>query len=233
MDKYSIIIPTLWRSHRTAKLINDLQDSEFVDEIIVIDNKSIETGTQINGKVKTVSFGKNIYVNPAWNVGVAMAKNECIALCNDDINFNTNIFGVITEPVLSDMGIIGMGAGNYTDSIDEDTPPYIDVYVPGINDLGWGCLILLKKSNWIDIPNEIKIWYGDNFIKDINPAPIGCLRNFKIESEMSTTSKSNEWEQVIQSDYQYYSSYLNQKKKSTCMKLSAILQYSTIDSITS
>ncbi len=36
---------------------------------------------------------------------------------------------------------------------------------------------MLHKTYWVDIPDEIKIWYGDNFIKDVNPAPKSTLRN--------------------------------------------------------
>jgi glycosyltransferase involved in cell wall biosynthesis len=38
MVKYSVIIPTLWKSDRTNKLISDLRECMYVDEIIVIDN---------------------------------------------------------------------------------------------------------------------------------------------------------------------------------------------------
>ena len=103
MDKYSVIIPTLWKSDRTKKLLSDLNECEYVDEIIIIDN----TGTEerdilptIYPKLRMVSKGKNIYVNPAWNLGVELAKNDLIALVNDDINFDTNVFGVIDENIL-------------------------------------------------------------------------------------------------------------------------------------
>lgn len=194
MDKYTIVIPTLWKSNRTKKLIQDLEECEYVDEIIIIDNTQTEEMYEnVGDKIKIVSLGENIYVNPAWNWGIELAKNECIALVNDDINFDPNIFGVITENVLTYSGIIGMGEGNYKDPIDEERGPYIDMWKPGINDWGWGCMILLKKSHWKPIPNEIKIWYGDNIIKDVNSVAKGCLRNFRIETEMSTTSDEKEW----------------------------------------
>ena len=34
MDKYTVVIPTLWKSDRTKKLINDLRECEYVGEII-------------------------------------------------------------------------------------------------------------------------------------------------------------------------------------------------------
>ena len=211
MNKYTVVIPTLWKSKRTEQLIRELNDCEFVGEIIIIDN----TGTEerdilptIYPKLRMVSKGENIYVNPAWNWGIELAKNECIALCNDDINFDSNIFGVIDESVLTYSGIIGMGEGNYKDKIDEERGPYIDMWHPGVNDWGWGCLILLKKSHWLPIPNDIKIWYGDNIIKDVNTVAKGCLRNFKIETEMSTTSDETIWDERKKEDYNNFINYL-------------------------
>lgn len=213
MDKYTIIIPTLWKSDRTKKLINDLRECEYVDEIIVIDNSSTD-GMNLfyEPKMRLISEGENIYVNPAWNLGIEIAKNECIALVNDDINFDPNIFGIITQNVLAYSGIIGMGEGNYKDPIDEERGPYIDMWKPGVNDWGWGCMILLKKEHWKPIPNEIKIWYGDNFIKDVNPVAKGCLRNFKIETEMSTTSDGKEWDEIKKKDYENFINCLRNEK---------------------
>lgn len=213
MEKYSIIIPTLWKSKRINKLLFDLIKCEFVDEIILIDNggKFFEYFEALD-KVKLVQPDENMYVNPSWNLGVKLAKNNSIALVNDDINFNPNIFGIIDSKVLDGVGIIGMGEGNYKEPIDEERGPYLDIWQPGINDWGWGCMILLKKQNWLEIPNEIKIWYGDNIIKDVNPAPKACLRNFRIETEMSTTSDEKQWDEVKKKDYEYFINYLRYGK---------------------
>lgn len=208
MVKYSVIIPTLWKSNRTDKLLKDLEECRYVDEIIIIDNASIYETDRTIDKIRMISFGENIYVNPAWNKGIELAKNECIALCNDDINFDPNIFGVVTENVLTYSGIIGMGEGNYKEPIDEERGPYIDMWQPGVNDWGWGCLILLKKSHWLPIPNDIKIWYGDNIIKDVNSVSKGCLRNFKVETEMSTTSDETIWDERKKEDYNNFINYL-------------------------
>lgn len=208
MDKYSIIIPTLWKSDRTKKLLSDLNECEYVDEIIVIDNEYDGYQDTKVEKIRFVSFGGNIYVNPAWNKGIELARNNQIALLNDDINFNPNIFGIIDKNVLDTFGIIGMGEGNYKTPTDEERGPYLDVWQPGVNDWGWGCFIIFDKKNWIDIPDNIKIWYGDNFIKDVNPSPKACLRNFKVETEMSTTSDETEWDVVKKQDYENFINYL-------------------------
>ena len=213
MVKYSVIIPTLWKSNRLHKLLFDLIKCDYVDEIILIDNagKFFEYYEALD-KVKLVQVEENIYVNPAWNLGIKIAKNDLIALVNDDINFDTNVFGVIDENVLNQFGIVGMGEGNYKEEIDETKGPYLDVWQPGVNDWGWGCMILLNKKNWIDIPEDIKIWYGDNIIKDINPSPKACLRNFKVETEMSTTSDEKKWDDVKKKDYENFINYLRNGK---------------------
>ena len=56
----------------------------------------------------------------------------------------------------------------------------------------------------MEIPEELKVWYGDNFIKEVNPAPKAVLRNFKVETEMSTTSDQSEWDEVKKMDEKHY-----------------------------
>jgi hypothetical protein len=211
MDKFTIIIPTIWKSDRTKKLLVDLQECEYVDEIIVIDNSYDGYQDTKVEKIRFVSFGGNIYVNPAWNKGIELARNNQIAILNDDINFNPNIFEVITDDVLNQFGIIGMGEGNYK-SLNIDGDPILEVWQPGVNDWGWGCFIILNKKNWIDIPDNIKIWYGDNFIKDVNPAPKACLRNFRVDTEMSTTSDETQWDEIKKEDYNNFINYLRNGK---------------------
>jgi glycosyltransferase involved in cell wall biosynthesis len=208
MVKYSVIIPTLWKSNRTDKLLKDLEECRYVDEIIIIDNASIYETDRTIDKIRMISFGENIYVNPAWNLGIKVAKNDLVALINDDINFDTNVFGVIDENILNQFGIVGMGEDNYKEQMDETKGPYLDVWKPGVNDWGWGCFIMLNKKDWINIPENIKIWYGDNIIKDVNPSPKACLRNFKVETEMSTTSDEKEWDDVKKKDYENFINYL-------------------------
>jgi len=208
MNKFSIVIPTLWKSGRTKKLLSDLSECEYVDEIIVIDNKYDGYQDTTVEKIRFVSFGENIYVNPAWNWGIHNAKNELVALINDDINFDSNILGLINKDILDSYGIIGMGQGNYKDPIDEERGPYLEVWRSGIDDWGWGCFIMLNRKYWIDIPNDIKIWYGDNIIKDVNPTPKACLRNFKVETEMSTTSDEPIWDERKREDYKNFINYL-------------------------
>jgi hypothetical protein len=201
MNKYSIVMPTLWKSNRTKKLIKDLNDCQYVDEIIIIDN----TGTEerdilptIYPKLRMISKGENIYVNPAWNWGIELAKNDLIALVNDDINFNSDIFGQLTKEVFSEFGIIGQSEQNYKGNNTDE--PIIEKWTGSVRDWGWGCLIMFDKKDWIDIPDDIKIWYGDDYIFKCNPVIKSKIKNFNIETEMSTTSDEEVWNGVKEQD---------------------------------
>jgi glycosyltransferase involved in cell wall biosynthesis len=195
MDKYSVIIPTLWKSDRTKQLLTDLQECEYVDEIIVIDNSYDGQQDTKVGKIRFVSFGGNIYVSPAWNRGVELAKNEYIAICNDDINFNPNIFGLFLVNEVE--GIVGQSSNNYNNSYDA---------IPGLSKLegirpwGWGSLLLTQKKYWIPIPEELKVWYNDDFMTEINPCSKWVLHNFTIVTEMSTTSDLPEFNAIKEND---------------------------------
>jgi hypothetical protein len=199
MGKYSVIIPTLWKSNRIGKLLFDLIKCEFVDEIILIDNagKFFENFEALD-KVRLVQVGENIYVNPAWNLGVKLAKNNSIALVNDDINFNPNVFGVITNDILLEYGIIGQSEYNYKGNNTDE--PILEKWNGKIRDWGWGCLIMFDKQNWIDIPDDIKIWYGDDYIFKCNLSTKSTMKNFNIETEMSTTSDEGVWNSVKEQD---------------------------------
>jgi hypothetical protein len=211
ITKYSVIIPTLWKSNRIGKLLFDLIKCEYVDEIILIDNggKFFEYFEALD-KVKLVQTGENIYVNPAWNLGVKLAKNDLIALLNDDINFNPNIFGVITNDILLEYGIIGQSEFNY--KVNNSDEPILEKWTGKVRDWGWGCLILFDKKNWIDIPDDIKIWYGDDYIFKCNLAQKSTLKNFNIETEMSTTSDEKEWDERKKEDYNNFINYLQYGK---------------------
>jgi hypothetical protein len=191
MEQFTIGIPTIWKSERINKLVTDLNSSVMIGEILIIDNLHQYDG-RFNEllKVRVIQPEENLYVNPAWNRIVKESKNNLVALLNDDINFDVNIFESFNEELLLHVGITGMGQENYQNTQFEGEPIITDAQ--HTSDWGWGCFLLLHKSQWVDIPNELKIWYGDNFIKTRNPYPNGTLRGFPIETEMSTTSDLDE-----------------------------------------
>ena len=69
MGKFSIIIPTLQKCKPVLNLLLDeLIESDEVEEIIVIDNTRRGLG-RTHSKLKVVAPCENIYVNPSFNLG--------------------------------------------------------------------------------------------------------------------------------------------------------------------
>lgn len=211
MAKFSVVIPTLWKSDRIHKLLDDLIKCDNIDEIILIDNSNqyYDFYDNVLGKINLIQPGENIYVNPAWNLGVKMSKSYYIALLNDDISFNVEIFEFLKVHTMDRFGIIGMDKTNY-DTVD---------FKPKLNKetdrrtqrFGWGCFILFDRRYWIDIPDNLKIWYGDDYIRIFNKAPVSYLTGFPIETEMSTTSGETTWNERKQLDYINIMKYINSR----------------------
>ena len=203
--KYSAIIPTLYKSKRIFKLVEDLLNSEHVGEVILIDNtESLEPRIDSHPKLKYICEGKNTGVNPAWNKGVRLAENDLLIIANDDVNFDTSILKMLTPDVVQEAGVIGMDIKNWDGykgrKFNFKGEPYLDVCkYEGIT-FGWACIMMLKKSMWIDIPEDLIVHYGDNWIKDINPVKKSRLCGFRCETEMSTTSDLEEFSDIKRQD---------------------------------
>ena len=188
-NKYTVVLPTLWKSTRIHKLLQDLIQCDSIGEIIMIDNSSefYDHYTQLE-KVRVIQPKENLYVNPSWNLGVKEAKYNCIALINDDVNFDPIIFSIIDESKLKSTGVIGMDNKNYMFRKFKTDPEVLPYTNP--RPWGWGCFILFHKLNYAPIPDSIKLWFGDDFLIYHNPADTYTLHNFPIKTEMSTTISS-------------------------------------------
>ena len=107
--KYTAIVPTMLKSIRFPKLIEDLQNSEYIDEVIIIDNSTNTTPSlDPHPKQKYICEKKNTGCNPAWNKGVRISKYDRLLILNDDIWFDWNILETLGNFITEANGIIGM-----------------------------------------------------------------------------------------------------------------------------
>ena len=100
-NKFSVVIPTLWKSNRIFQLVDDLHTTDKVGEIYIIDNSG-EYDSKVSGfsstdKIRVNQPESNLYVAASWNKGVENAQYEKIAILNDDINFSTSLFDTVDE----------------------------------------------------------------------------------------------------------------------------------------
>lgn len=165
--KISIVIPTMWKSNKLEILLNNLNKCDVIGEILIIDNdyesKNIDTN-QYN-KVIYVKMDQNIYVNPSWNLGVSKSNFEIVALLNDDIVFDVNFFNQLS---VADETIIGVAEQSYKDPSDTN----FRLEETDNRNWGFGCMIIFNKKYYVQIPEELKIWCGDDYL----------FRNFKNKS---------------------------------------------------
>jgi glycosyltransferase involved in cell wall biosynthesis len=195
---FTAIIPTLWKSPRITQLITDLCACEFVGEVIVIDNNpSEEKPYQQHEKLAIHMMFENTYVNPSWNYGAEHAKYDNLLICNDDINFNPS-FLEIYDDSLQHTGIIGMDFSNYQLKADHN----IHLKPMQARPYGWGCLMLIHKSKYTPIPDDLLIANGDDWLAQ-HATPF-VLHGLAVQSEISTTSRLEEFGMIQLRDNETY-----------------------------
>jgi len=200
-DKFSVIIPTMWYSDKIFKLLDNLESSPLVGEIILIDNNKGERPAQINNtdKIIILEQEENIYVNPAWNLGVELSKFDNLCITNDDLVWDINILPFILENI--HLGVIGQSTSNY----NRNPTSELTLERMGVRDWGWGCCFFLTKENWLPIPEGLKIACGDDYlVKHLTPYRIkGVGIDYK---EVSITSIKNEFSQIQLNDINLFKS---------------------------
>ena len=168
-NKISVVIPTMQKNKMFLdNLVKTLNVDVTVDEIIVIDN-SCKGYSFDSDKLKVIVPEENLYVNPSWNLGVKTAKNEIVALLNDDItipeNFCEKVYSLFNETT----GIIGMSKDFVEDkpfSPDDNIKLSDDLYLKEITYLPWnfGIMMFFRKDAFVEIPKDLKVYYGDNWM---------------------------------------------------------------------
>jgi hypothetical protein len=196
---FSVIIPTLWHSDYIYTTINRLEHHPLVGEIIIIDNSS--EGKEINGdKIKHVYEHTNTYVNPAWNKGVRISKYDNICIANDDLAFNPNLLDFVLPHIHK--GVIGQNISNYDKWITEFNPAIEQMEG---RDWGWGCLFFVHKSNWVDIPNDLLIACGDDYLlKNVKGGGWKVSGNPIEYTQVSITSIKSEFFGIQKTDIDTY-----------------------------
>jgi len=69
---------------------------------------------------------------------------------------------------------------------------------------GWGCLFFFHRTNYVQIPEMLKIACGDDFLIKFAPKATKLL-GLQIESDISTTTQLPEFGEQQIKDNEYYS----------------------------
>ena len=164
----------MWKYVPFFSFLQDMVENNYVGEIIIIDNdreNRPDLETLKDQKISVLEQTENIYVNPAWNLGVKHAKFDNICLYGDDLVFDLRVFKKMLPHISPLRGVYGICPGNVELGQKPMENGNIDIEYAGEpyhykSHFGYGMLMFLHKSNWIEIPQELKLYWGDNFIFD-------------------------------------------------------------------
>lgn len=178
MKTLTAVIPTLLKDENLLnELISSLVADDSVQEVIVINNNVEKIFNYENPKVRVISKGQNLFVNPSWNLGVKEAKYDYVALINDDIKIPNNLCTSILNLFDDSTGIVGADTKDVINTRNKNNEVIIDVTDKKVElsnniklnpitfrPVDFGIFMIFKKQNYKMIPEDLKIFFGDDWI---------------------------------------------------------------------
>ena len=155
--------------------------------------------------------------NEAWNRGMVHAGNDLICIANDDIRVDGLVMALVSEfESINPDKIDLVGVSNDPSTKCFGICPFkIDLNKNvGLQAGGlFGIAMFLRKKNYKQIPQDLKVWYGDDYLarKCKNVFTINPIR---ITGGMSTTISSLRKEggnidEIIKRDKYNWNKYMN------------------------
>lgn len=158
---FTVVIPTMWKPDTFEEQLNSLCCSQYVDEIILINNNKYSTPNfriLDHKKILHINPYENLVVNPSWNLGVMLSNNNNICLLNDDLLIDTKVFEFMSSH--KDKSLCGLSMQNQ----DGD----FKLVEAEKRITGFGCMIFIRKDLYDFIPSDIIMFYGDDYLFYLN-----------------------------------------------------------------
>lgn len=169
-----IIIPTLWKPPGLAAVLAHYLQAAVVERLIVIDNapasRPADLRTLVHPKLLLLEQSRNLYVNPAWNLGMAqvMDPEAVVAILNDDILVPEAVLTRLQRHPWQPGDVIGLlpdsaVAGRAVPFVLEPFPYRPDCSI-GQQARGFGSALVMQKISYTPIPEGLQIWFGDDWL---------------------------------------------------------------------
>lgn len=214
---FSVIVPTMWRGAQLAVMFPAILASNSVGEVILIDNDRTARPLAFeqflsNPKLRVIDKGRNLYVNPSWNLGVSEAKFDQICLLSDDVLFDPGLFDQLITKVTEDVGVIGASYKTilkeksvFKQAVQLGLPIQFTEVTHHMPLLCFGILMFVHKVNYHDIDEDkFKIFYGDYW-------QFVCNRKYgnksyymdgiRLATQMTTTSSAKEFLPIAEAEH--------------------------------
>ncbi|WP_198391955.1 glycosyltransferase family 2 protein [Brevibacterium yomogidense] len=194
LSGFTVVIPTLQRSPDLDDIVTQCAQHALVHEVIVVNNTDPPLRWDLP-KVRVLNLGRNIFVNPAWNLGAREAASQLLALINDDVRFEddalTHAYQVLHRGWF---GVIGPDEGSFNRSPRGRRRVRI---APFFSFKGnFGTFMCMRVRDYVPVPKALRIWGGDDWLFLQQRKPNGVLAGYRFDTEMGTTSGSPEFQKL-------------------------------------
>jgi hypothetical protein len=71
-----------------------------------------------------------------------------------------------------------------------------------VRNRGFGCALFIKKENYVPIPDDLKIWFGDDWLVKKLDGKVFRLHGGKIWADMSQSVDNPAFKQIVDQDVQ-------------------------------
>lgn len=189
----------MWKPKTLLSCLESYVNSPYINKIIVVDNDYRNRPIHpilSHEKIELVNYGKNIYVNPAWNEGYYRTTTSVFGLLNDDIIVNPSLFEDIATTSFEDIDLVGVHLQGTTDNYhitdhQDKTDRLFKLSVNKQEAIGgqsyaFGVCMFIRRSWYTPIPSLYQIWFGDDYLVQ-KATNIYCLKTSKIKGEISKT----------------------------------------------
>jgi len=202
MNTIDIVMPTMWKVADLPQYLDKYCESDKIGNFFLVDNnrQGRPKDLILHPKITVIDYGKNIYVNPAWNEGYFRSQADVICILNDDLDVDPTVFDYMSDLDFTDIDLIGVhlkgGPDNYhvvahPDKREELIRLNLDkTKAIGGQAYAFGCCMFVKRSSYRVIPSLYQVWYGDDYLVQ-KSQNVYAFKTSKIKGEISKTLTSD------------------------------------------
>lgn len=183
-SNFSVIIPTLQKSDLLAPMVERYCAHPTVGEVLIVNNAP-DSLPFADPKVRVLQQDANIFVNPAWNLGVSEARYPFLAIANDDLVFDTALF-TMAEKWLRRPGVGILGP--HLSCFNAEAGSRVWVRPVYGRRFAFGTLMFMRSERYVAIPERLKIWFGDDYLFNHQRHRNWVFGGYRIDTPMSVTS---------------------------------------------
>jgi hypothetical protein len=197
--RFTVVIPTLQLSPLLSDLVRTYDAHPLVGEILVVNNSPAPLPFDA-GKLRVLGQRTNIFVNPAWNLGAREAGCQLLAISNDDIAIEGELLDRAAAHL--DSGGVGIIGGDLRpDGPPAGRPRFARVYR---RPEGFGVLMMMATRSYSPIPEELKIWQGDDYLFHQQTGHNYVFRGFRLDTPHHVTAGREEFNAQKAADFALY-----------------------------